>query len=168
MLPIADGVNDGEWHYWTDGLVEFPTYVVARTEAGPNRSAEIRPAPGEAWPFMWRLRAADVAVAVFRLDQFVPYRHPAFGYRVRAAGVQPALVNGFFIGLKGPTDDIGSCTSVATSTWTADACAAMTPYNQAFDYDGGVNGMFLSIRFPALGGVVDFLDVNYAYLTIAP
>lgn len=166
VLPIADGVNDGEWSYWTDARVNSPTDVIAETVTRLHTSAEIRPAPGEDWPFMWHLGASDGVAAFFRLDQFGPYRHPVFGYRLRRAGVQPASTTGIIIEIFGSSDAISSCVSSATSTWTANACSVVTPYNQSFDYTGNFNGMLLAIE--RNNGVIDLVDVNYAYLTIAP
>src|SRR6185503_6178068 len=120
MLPIADGVNNGEWWYWSAETSEVPTYVVVRTGTRFGGYAEIRPAPGEDWPFMWRLGASDIIATYFRLDQFDSYRHPALGYRVRTAGVQSASASGPFIVIRGPTDFIGSCIRPAAPTWTTD------------------------------------------------
>jgi hypothetical protein len=165
VLPIADGVNDGEWSYWTDARVEPPTEVIAGTVTRLDTSAEIQVAPEADWPYMWRLGANDLAAAFFKLNQFGTYRHPAFGYSARKAGIQ-ADPAGFIIGIFGPSDIIGSCVSSATSTWTANTCSVVTPYNQSFDYTGSRNGMLLTLeKHP---GVLDLLDVNYAYLTIAP
>lgn len=165
VLPIADGVNDGEWSYWTDDRVTPPGYVIAGTLTRLETSADILPAPGEDWPFMWRLGASDVAAAFFKLDQFGPYRHPVFGYRARKAGDQTAPV-GFIIGIFGAGNAIGSCAAAASSTWKADTCSVATPDDQSFDYTGEFNGMLLAIE--KHNGLIDLLDVNYAYLTIAP
>jgi hypothetical protein len=165
VVPIADGVNDGEWRYWTDPQVDPRTYVAAGTSTPQNTIAEIRPAPGEAWPFMWRLRVGDTAGAFFKLNQFGPFRHPLLGARTRRAGIQAGF-SGFIIGMFGPTTTVGSCVSSATSTWAAGTCSAATPHNQSFDYAGGFNSMLLNIQ--RRNGTIDLLDVNYAYLTIAP
>jgi hypothetical protein len=174
FLPIADGVNDGEWRYWNDpehlGSLEL---VAPGTQTRLGAAPEILPAPGQDWPFMWRLRTSDHSAMYFRLDQFVPlgpYRHPALGYRAQRAGVQPASAGGFIGTLYGiySSAGIGSCISQITPTWTADACSVVTPLNQAFDYTGGANEMLLSVYAPFRGGVLDLLDLNYTYLTIAP
>jgi hypothetical protein len=165
VLPIADGVNDGEWIYWTDTRVNYSTHVIAGTLTRLDTSAEIRPAPGEDWPFMWRLRASDITAALFRLDQFGSYRHPVFGYRMRKAGVQTAPV-GVIVGIFGASNTIGSCDSSTSSTWTANTCSVVTPANQLLDYAGDFNSMILGIK--KTNGVIDLLDLNYAYLTIAP
>lgn len=170
FLPIADGVNDGTWRYWNDPNVKSPDFVTAEATTRSGEPAEILPAPGQDWPFMWRLRASDFTATYFGLDQFGPYRHPALGYRAQRAGVQPANAGGFIGTSFGiyATPSIGSCTSQIASTWTADTCSVVTPLNQAFDYTGGANEMLLSVYAPFRGGVLDLLDLNYTYLTIAP
>jgi hypothetical protein len=173
VLAIADGVNDGEWLYWNDAAhISSPTYAEAGTVTRFRGSAEVLPAPEEEWPFMWRLRANDDVIAAFRLDQFGPYRHPRFGYRTREAGVQTSTADGFKVAIFNSTDIVRSCISLTTTMWTAGTCSAETPYNQALDYARGANGIELSNSIGLVvekhEGVIDLLDVNYAYLTIAP
>ena len=167
LLPIADGVNDGEWWYLLDERVGYGTYAAARTETRFGDYAAIRPAPGEDWPFVWRLGGSDIVVTYFRLDQFGAYRHPALGYRARRAGVQTPSAGGLFVGIYNPTSSIGDCTAPTTLAWSADACTVVTPLNESLDYAGGVNNLVLGPRWP-IGGVLDLVDVNYAYLTISP
>jgi hypothetical protein len=170
LVPIGDGVNDGEWFVWNNGLVASPTNVVAWTQDRLRDPVVIRPAPGERWPFVWRLGPSDAAGAAFKLNQFKPYRHPTLAYRARLAGAQPgAAFNAFGVGAFAPSGQVGGCFTPATSTtWTETACNIATPYNQSFDYGGGTNMMLLEIDGPLGGGVTDLMDVNYLSLAIGP
>ena len=168
FAPIADGVNDGEWTYAASQL-NPGTYVLTGTSTSLQQPAEILPAPGQDWPFAWRLDVGDVATVLFQLQQFGSFQHPAFGYRAQMAGIHATLSpDRFDIDIRNSRDSIGNCLLPASSTWATGTCKVVTPTNQLFNYIGGYNLMGIGILTPKAGGIIDLIDLNFVSLTIAP
>jgi hypothetical protein len=167
LVPIADGVNNGEWSYWTDSRLAVSTYVHARSQTNAGGYAPIYGAAAEAWPYTWSIGSMDIVGFEFKLNQFGAYKHPILGFRARRAGIVTGYVNNFLIGVFSPTATLGSCSLLATFGWTADSCN-VGGLSTSLNYVGGWNSMLLSITGDGYGGAIDLMDVNYVYLTIAP
>jgi uncharacterized repeat protein (TIGR02543 family) len=168
LVPISDGVNNGEWTYWTDSRLGYPTYVLARSQTGSGGYAPIYGESGETWPYSWNISSQDLVGVQFRLDQFGYSKHPSLGYRAKRSGIVTGYVNNFLIGIFASGTTLGSCTTTAGLAWSANTCNVGTPMNQQFNYAGAWNSMLLSITGDGFGGAIDLMDVNYVYLTIAP
>jgi len=168
LVPIGDGVNNGEWTYWTDGRLASGTYVHARSQTNAGGYAPIYSEAAEVWPYSWSIGSMDLVGVEFRLDQFGYTKTPRLGFRARRAGIVTGYVNHFLTGAFSPTLTIGNCSELATFSWTNTSCFVPSPLNQSFNYTGGFNSMLLSITGDGLGGAIDVMDVNWVYLSIEP
>jgi hypothetical protein len=166
LFPNRDGVNDGEWRFWTDSRLASPANTGGGSKADAGGQAPVINS-GETWPHAWRISAVDFTFAQFKLNQFSFPRSQRLAFRAKREGVISNGTSNFFVGaFNGAGALISNCTfGPVPFSYITTSCLNGAPLGGRMSYDGSFNTMLLSITG---SGVPDFLDVNWIKLSIEP
>ncbi|MEO7730094.1 MAG: fibronectin type III domain-containing protein [Kofleriaceae bacterium] len=170
VVPNQDGVNNGEWLYWSDSRLASP----ANTHGGSIRSGGGGGAPvissGQAWPYAWSMSPTDNAFTQFKLNQFSFPRSQRLSFRAKRAGVLTSAVNNYLVGIfNGQSSSISQCIfGPVPFGYTTTSCFNGPPFGSQLSYNGTFNSMLLGITGDGFGGPIDILDVNWIALSIEP
>lgn len=169
IFPNQDGVNDGEWLYWTDQLLSGPDKVTGGSATSAGARAPIF-STDQNWQYAWSLTSHDIAYAQFKLNQFTAPRAQRLTFRAQRAGTVNSGMNRFSVGtFNGNRLLVASCLGGPVPFgWTTSSCFNNDSLGNLLSYDGKLNTMSLTITDDGTGNPIDLLDVNWIKLSIEP
>lgn len=169
VVPNHDGVNNGEWLYWSDSRLASPANATGGTRTQGGTTAPVLTS-AEAWPYAWSISSVDAAFAAFKLSQFAPPRSQRLAFRAKRAGTVGTVTNNFLVGVfNGQSTLISKCQfGPVPFSYATTSCFNGSPFGGELSYDGSTNTMLLTITGDGAGGLPDLLDVNWFALSVEP